>query len=1310
MARRPRSARTKLVRLARAAGCVAERLESRRLLSTNVIDGALEGKIVFTSPGHGWQWSTTLNRYATDRGDNNEIIEDFGNQEQMTAYADYLLRSGATVVPMRPVGRQLNEVIVDNDSAGATFTGAWSNSSSTRYYDEDYGAGADAIPYRFASTTTGAESSVATYTPNIPSGGFYPVYTWVLRGTDRANQLYRVNHAGGTTEMRVDHSKVGSGWVYLGTYFFNNGSSAADGSVQISNNTTVAGGVVIADAIRFGNGMGDSTVSGGPTVSGYPREDENAWHWIARSIGVGTTLATAIGSGVTNVSAPSNFAQYMFQGTFGEAVYVGFHSNAGGGRGARGLIDTDTADRTPHQADLALFLGRQINQDMQALPGVFEHNWGTGTTHTFTGQFGELDLGGSAEMDATIIEVAFHDSVEDAAIMRDPKGRDQLARSAYQGTIEYFAAWGSLADTTSLPTAPISVRAVSNASGQVTVNWAAGLSTPASVHGSAPTGYKVYTSTNGYGFDLAATPAGTSTTLTGLDPATPIYIKVTATNSGGESLTSEVMTALPSGGAKNVLIVSGFDRYGRTQNFRYPYAHTGDGLVDRVWPRYNNSFDYLVQVHAAIAAAEPGMHVASASNETVISGAVNLTDYDIVIWVSGNESTDDDTFNATEQTKLTQFITAGGNVFLSGSEIAWDLDQQNNGRTFYENTLKGNYVGDDAGTYTATVAAGGIFAGLSSVAFSQGNAFSSLTTQMYDVAFPDVIAPQAGAIAALTYSGGTGGTAGIQVAGTGGSGNIVLFGFPFETMTNATRRQQVMGRILDFFSPISATPGTPNLANANDSGQSNTDDRTFYNNSTPALAMLFQVTGTVAGATVSIYSGATLIGSAVASGTTTVVTTDGVTTLSDGLNSITAKQLEPGKAETSSLAALSLTIDTAAPGAPGSLGAVPTTTGISLDWPDSGAGDLWGYNIYRSTTSGSGYALINVGVVSLSSYSDTTAAPGTPYYYVVRTIDTAGNESANSPEASAMRFASMSGATLNVHFDGSVTSILLATSGADITATRGATTLTFSGVTDITVSGTATDDNLQINGPLAPPLTFNNGNGDDSVTIVGGTYTFASAIDSGVPNIAVVVDGSASAIFDATQHLASLTVNGSATLTQGGAKVIVTKNLSVTGTIDLTDNDLLWDYDGATPLGTWSGSAYTGAIGLVQSGRGDGTWNGTTGVATSMTDATTGVLTGIAVADASDVLGLGGTDTATFSGETVDATTILFKYTWGGDADLNGELNGDDYFFLDSHILQSGTVFGFTVGDFDYNGELNGDDYFILDSNILQAQGSGLIL
>src|SRR5205823_5406034 len=190
------------------------------------------------------------------------------------------------------------------------------------------------------------------------------------------------------------------------------------------------------------------------------------------------------------------------------------------------------------------------------------------------------------------------------------------------------------------------------------------------------------------------------------------------------------------------------------------YMHSDpDGTTNRVWPRFNNGFDYVTQVAAAIQASKPGTHFDSTSNEAVISGAVNLTNYKSVIWILGNEGAStatapvSRTLDATEQSKVTTFLSGGGNFFVSGSEIAWDLDQQNNGRSFYENTLKGDYVADDAGTYTATADAGGIFAGLSSFIFSSGapSTYSTLDDQTYDVAFPDVIAPQAGAVSALSY-------------------------------------------------------------------------------------------------------------------------------------------------------------------------------------------------------------------------------------------------------------------------------------------------------------------------------------------------------------------------------------------------------------------------------------------------------------------------------------------------------------------------------------------------------------------------------
>ena len=56
-------------------------------------------------------------------------------------------------------------------------------------------------------------------------------------------------------------------------------------------------------------------------------------------------------------------------------------------------------------------------------------------------------------------------------------------------------------------------------------------------------------------------------------------------------------------------------------------------------------------------------------------------------------------------------------------------------------------------------------------------------------------------------------------------------------------------------------------------------------------------------------------------------------------------------------------------------------------------------------------------------------------------------------------------------------------------------------------------------------------------------------------------------------------------------------------------------------------------------------------------------------------------------------------FTWGGDANLDGKINIDDYGQIDFNV-GSGGVFGWYNGDFNYDGEINIDDYGIIDFNI----------
>lgn len=107
--------------------------------------------------------------------------------------------------------------------------------------------------------------------------------------------------------------------------------------------------------------------------------------------------------------------------------------------------------------------------------------------------------------------------------------------------------------------------------------------------------------------------------------------------------------------------------------------------------------------------------------------------------------------------------------------------------------------------------------------------------------------------------------------------------------------------------------------------------------------------------------------------------------------------------------------DTTPPAAPTGLVATPGDSEITLDWADNTEGDLVGYNIYRSQTSGSGYALLNTsGPIATSDFVDTGLTNGTPYYYVVQAVDLASNSSTDSAEATATPAASTLPTTLDV--------------------------------------------------------------------------------------------------------------------------------------------------------------------------------------------------------------------------------------------------------------------------------------------------------
>ncbi|MBE3134831.1 MAG: hypothetical protein IMZ55_15295, partial [Acidobacteria bacterium] len=132
--------------------------------------------------------------------------------------------------------------------------------------------------------------------------------------------------------------------------------------------------------------------------------------------------------------------------------------------------------------------------------------------------------------------------------------------------------------------------------------------------------------------------------------------------------------------------------------------------------------------------------------------------------------------------------------------------------------------------------------------------------------------------------------------------------------------------------------------------------------------------------------------------------------------------------------------------------------------------------------------------------------------------------------------------------------------------------------------------------------------------------------------------------FGATQHLDTLAVGDGGKVLFAGADRGVVRHLANTGAIDLAVAALVVDYEGPSPLAD--------VAAWVRSGlnAGAGYWDGL-GIASSAAAGDPDHLTALGVLDNTDAKVGGKT---TFAGEAVDETCVLVKYTWWGDANLDG--------------------------------------------------------
>ncbi len=271
--------------------------------------------------------------------------------------------------------------------------------------------------------------------------------------------------------------------------------------------------------------------------------------------------------------------------------------------------------------------------------------------------------------------------------------------------------------------------------------------------------------------------------ITGLQTDTLFYVKLTAQNSAGDSPPSEILAGVPTDNVNSsLLIVNGFDR-----------ASTG------------NTYDFI-RMHAPAFHKNGITSFCSATNDAVINGLFNLTDYSAVDYILGDESTADETFSLSEQSKVRTFLLNGGNLFVSGSEIAWDMDNKGNStdKKFINEYLKAKYIADAPNSQS------GVFYKVQSVNnpviyYPNSFFFDNGTHGTINVKWPDVIDPVNGSEGLLSYVGldTSSGFAGICYSGIfpGGTaeGKVITLGFPFETIYPQTTINEIAKNIINYF-------------------------------------------------------------------------------------------------------------------------------------------------------------------------------------------------------------------------------------------------------------------------------------------------------------------------------------------------------------------------------------------------------------------------------------------------------------------------------------------------------------------------------
>jgi fibronectin-binding autotransporter adhesin len=169
---------------------------------------------------------------------------------------------------------------------------------------------------------------------------------------------------------------------------------------------------------------------------------------------------------------------------------------------------------------------------------------------------------------------------------------------------------------------------------------------------------------------------------------------------------------------------------------------------------------------------------------------------------------------------------------------------------------------------------------------------------------------------------------------------------------------------------------------------------------------------------------------------------------------------------------------------------------------------------------------------------------------------------------------------------------------------------------------------------------------------------------------------------------------------QTGPSALVLASLGNGGLIDLNNNGLVVSAANAN---------FSDIYNQLTTGYHTGSWTGTSGIISTdaATDPTHLTTLGIIINDTGANSGspTGTAAYTTFEGNPTSDGDVLVKYTYYGDANLDGHVDGSDYSLIDTGY--QGHLTGWFNGDFNYDGVVDGSDYSLIDNDFNQQSVAG---